>query len=158
MSCALYNVEIAVSGVSHSGLCVQGTGTSDEMALEERTTIATEGCVIADVAVIRPPLTPAQAAAQAQASTSGRGPDAAAAAARRAARAAAAEAEALGQPPPPPPRLQARVRVKTLAMWTDQGRLGQELCRVRPPTPRWPPPSRNRHASLLPAAFACQGL
>ncbi len=28
-------------------------------------------------------------------------------------------------------RLRARVRVKTLAMWTDQGRLGQELCRVR---------------------------
>lgn len=27
-------------------------------------------------------------------------------------------------------RLRARVRVKTLAMWTDQGRLGQELCKV----------------------------
>ena len=35
---------------------VQGTGTADEMALEERTTISTEGCVIADVAVVRPPL------------------------------------------------------------------------------------------------------
>ena len=29
-------------------------------------------------------------------------------------------------------RLRARVRVKTLAMWTDQGRLGQELCKVNP--------------------------
>lgn len=28
-------------------------------------------------------------------------------------------------------RLRARVRVKTLAMWTDQGRLGQELCKVK---------------------------
>ena len=35
---------------------VQGTGTAEEMALEERTTISTEGCVIADVAVVRPPL------------------------------------------------------------------------------------------------------
>ena len=34
---------------------VQGTGTAEEMALEERTTISTEGCVIADVAVVRPP-------------------------------------------------------------------------------------------------------
>lgn len=39
-----------------SAAVVQGTGTADEMALEERTTISTEGCVIADVAVVRPPL------------------------------------------------------------------------------------------------------
>lgn len=79
------------------------------MALDERTTISTEGCVIADVAVMRPPQSPAQAAAQGQASTSGR---------------RGAEAGDV------PQRLHARVRVKTLAMWTDQGRLGQELCRV----------------------------
>lgn len=38
---------------------LQGTGTADEMALEERTTISTEGCVIADVAIVRPPRVPA---------------------------------------------------------------------------------------------------
>ena len=47
----------------------QGTGTADEMALEERTTVATEGCVIADVAIVRPPQA---AGAQPRASTSGR--------------------------------------------------------------------------------------
>jgi hypothetical protein len=51
---------------------VQGTGTAEEMALEERTTISTEGCVIADVAVVRPPLKGAitQQQQQQQASTS----------------------------------------------------------------------------------------
>ena len=43
----------------------------------------------------------------------------------------AGEAEELAQQQGAPQRLRARVRVKTLAMWTDQGRLGQELCRVR---------------------------
>lgn len=33
---------------------IQGTGTADEMALEERAALALEGCVIADVAVVRP--------------------------------------------------------------------------------------------------------
>ena len=33
---------------------IQGTGTADEMALEERAVLALEGCVIADVAVVRP--------------------------------------------------------------------------------------------------------
>lgn len=88
---------------------LQGTGTSEEMALEERTTISTEGCVIADVAILRPPMPPNQA----QASTSGQ----------------QMEANQLAQLP----RLRAHVRVKSLAMWTDQGRLGQELCRVSPP-------------------------
>ncbi|CAL8471521.1 g11063 [Coccomyxa elongata] len=95
----------------------RGTGTSEEMALEERTTISTEGCVIADVAVMRPPQTAAQAAAaEGQASTSGRGVP----------RRGTVEAEIADVPQ----RLHARVRVKTLAMWTDQGRLGQELCRA----------------------------
>lgn len=89
------------------------------MALDERTTISTEGCVIADVAVMRPPQSAAQAAAQGQASTSG----------RVAPRKGAADGAEAGDVPQ---RLHARVRVKTLAMWTDQGRLGQELCRVSP--------------------------
>lgn len=90
------------------------------MALEERTTISTEGCVIADVAVMRPPQTAAQAAPEGQASTSERGVP----------RRGTVEAEIADVPQ----RLHARVRVKTLAMWTDQGRLGQELCRVGLPS------------------------
>lgn len=47
---------------------LQGTGTADEMALEERTTISTEGCVIADVAIVRqrgpPPQLQASASGQ----------------------------------------------------------------------------------------------
>jgi hypothetical protein len=99
---------------------MQGTGTAEEMALEERTTIATEGCVIADVAVLRPPMPPIQV----QTSTSGRP-----AAATAGSTGPPDGQEAAGQGPPP--RLRAHVRVKTLAMWSDQGRLGQELCRVR---------------------------
>lgn len=111
---------------------VQGTGTSEEMALEERTTISTEGCVIADVAVMRPPQTAAQAAAaEGQASTSGRGVP----------RKGTVEAEIADVPQ----RLHARVRVKTLAMWTDQGRLGQELCRVGL---LFDPPSVHTHIPL----------
>lgn len=34
---------------------LQGTGTADEMALEERTQLATEGIVVAAVEVTRPP-------------------------------------------------------------------------------------------------------
>ena len=34
---------------------MQGTGTADEMALEERTQLATEGIVVAAVEVTRPP-------------------------------------------------------------------------------------------------------
>jgi hypothetical protein len=98
--------------------CVQGTGTAEEMALEERTTIATEGCVIADVTILRPPMPPNQA----QASTSGQ--------------VAGARREASENLQELIPRLRAHVRVKTLAMWTDQGRLGQELCRVSP-LPIW---------------------
>ena len=45
--------------------CLQGTGTADEMALEERTTISTEGCVIADVAIVRPRGPPSQLQASA---------------------------------------------------------------------------------------------
>ena len=39
---------------------IQGTGTADEMALEERAALALEGCVIADVAVVRPSRPPPQ--------------------------------------------------------------------------------------------------
>ena len=46
---------------------IQGTGTADEMALEERAALALEGCVIADVAVVRPSRPPSQ---QRQAPTS----------------------------------------------------------------------------------------
>ncbi len=55
----------------HAGACTQGTGTADEMALEERTAVSTEGCVIADVAIVRPPA-PAGAPPGPRASTSGR--------------------------------------------------------------------------------------
>ncbi len=58
--------------------CLQGTGTADEMALEERTTISTEGCVIADVAIVRP----RGPSPQLQASTSGQDGSAASAEAR----------------------------------------------------------------------------
>ena len=62
-----------------SAAVVQGTGTADEMALQERTTISTEGCVIADVAVVRPPLQGAiTQQQQQQASTSGQDASAAA--------------------------------------------------------------------------------
>ncbi|CAK0785256.1 hypothetical protein CVIRNUC_008462 [Coccomyxa viridis] len=91
----------------------KGTGTADEMALEERAALALEGCVIADVAVVRPSRPPSQ---QRQAPTS----DAS----------AAPEDQHEQEEDQAQQRLRARVRVKTLAMWTDQGRLGQELCKA----------------------------
>ncbi len=49
---------------------VQGTGTADEMALEERTLLATEGIVVAAVEVARPPPPPpAESAADGAADT-----------------------------------------------------------------------------------------
>ena len=136
------------------------------MALEERAALALEGCVIADVAVVRPSRPPSQ---QRQAPTS----DASAApedqheqeevrfkstaVSGQGAGAGLARQWMRGIPGVPytdhmgfsselakflrrdivmlwqdqaQQRLRARVRVKTLAMWTDQGRLGQELCKV----------------------------
>ena len=74
-------------------LCLQGTGTADEMALEERTTISTEGCVIADVAIVRPRDPPPQL----QASTSSQDSSAAPAEAQAGVRPAA---HVLMTPPP----------------------------------------------------------
>ncbi|GAB4818720.1 hypothetical protein N2152v2_005766 [Parachlorella kessleri] len=83
----------------------KGTGTADEMALEERQVLAVEGIIIASVDVVRDP---AVAAAQ-----PGPNADPAALAATSAAAARA--------------KLRAKIRVTTRAMWVDSGRLLQQL-------------------------------
>lgn len=66
-------------------LGLQGTGTHDEMALDERTKLANEGLVVAAVDVVR-----------------------------------------LGQS-----RMRGRVRITSRALWIDQGRLLEQLHKVR---------------------------
>jgi len=82
----------------------RGTGTAGEMAIDERSRLATEGVVIAAVDVLcgppPPPPPPAAAAAATPASS--------------------ASTSSAGEPGG---RLRARVRVTTRAMWTDEGRL-----------------------------------
>ena len=66
--------QVHVQGAAESSCSAwgaQGTGTADEMALEERTVVATEGCVIADVAIVRPPAPQGAPATNPRASTSG---------------------------------------------------------------------------------------
>lgn len=85
----------------------QGTGTADEMALEERQLLAVEGIIIASVDVLRDPVV---------AAAGGGGPAGADPAALAAASAAAARR-----------RIRARIRVTTRAMWVDGGRLLEQL-------------------------------
>ncbi|KAH7622044.1 hypothetical protein Ndes2526B_g02868 [Nannochloris sp. 'desiccata'] len=86
----------------------KGTGTMQEMALEQRQLIAVEGIVIAAIDVVRD-MAVVNAAATA-ASEPGDG----------AAQAAAAQAAARR-------RLKAKIRITTRAMWTDNGRLLEQL-------------------------------
>jgi len=92
----------------------KGTGTANEMALEQRQLLAVEGIVIAAVDVVRDPavLAAAAAAAEGMVAHSGDGASqATAAAAHTAARR----------------RLKSRIRITTRAMWTDGSRLLEQL-------------------------------
>lgn len=89
-----------------------GTGSANEMAMQDRQTLAVEGIVIAAVDVLRDPAVVSAAREAAGAGSSG---GAAAAATAAAAQAAARR------------RLRARVRVTTRAMWIDGGRLLAQL-------------------------------
>jgi beta-CASP RNase J family ribonuclease len=84
----------------------KGTGSSSEMALEERQLLAVEGIVIAAVDVLRDPQVLAATAAAANGDS--------------AAQAALAQAGARR-------RLKARIRITTRAMWVGGGRLLDEM-------------------------------
>lgn len=84
---------------------VQGTGTSSEMAIEERQALAVEGIIIASVDIVRDSVKQLDTVAVQSISNA----------------AAAAQAAAAKQ------RLRARIRITTRAMWVDGGRLLEQL-------------------------------
>lgn len=86
----------------------KGTGTMGEMALEQRQLLAVEGIIIAAVDVVRDMTVVSAAATAAAAPGDG------------AAQAAAAQAAARR-------RLKAKIRITSRAMWTDNGRLLEQL-------------------------------
>ena len=86
----------------------KGTGTMNEMALEQRQLLAVEGIIIAAVDVVRDLAVVSASAAAASAPADG------------AAQAAAAQAAARR-------RLKAKIRITTRAMWTDNGRFLEQL-------------------------------
>ena len=89
----------------------QGTGSDEEMGIEERQQLATEGIVVAAVDIVRGSMasSSAQETVDAFSSSSGQPP------------------RALSRPT----ALRAQIRVTTRAMWVDNGRLLEVLHKVR---------------------------
>lgn len=96
------------SGYTHSHsthACLQGTGSDEEMGIEERQQLAVEGIVVAAVDVVRgvaaggPPQDPSSSSANVSSAAK-------------------------------PSQLRAQIRVTTRAMWIDNGRLLEVLHKV----------------------------